>query len=259
MIERLSLEMPRTSSAETSDFSWAPQKARKSDLVRHVTDALRKEIIEGRFDETTFLPSEVKIAEMFGVSRPVVRESMRMLRSQGLVETRQGRRPQVKPMDHLVSIDALSVMIQRGAGSLEDLLEVRYSIECDIAHLAAQRAGPEEIEALAKTVEDLKVAKETKSIMEADHDFHLCLAKCSKNAIYEVLIRLLHGLLDESLRHTVTQKGKDCALPGHKAILKAIRAADPEGAWKAMHNHLDGTQKLLKKRNLRRGSLPFKN
>lgn len=238
--------MAKTTNPENvNEAAWVPKRARKSDLVCYVTDTLRKEIIEGRFDDSHYLPSEIKLAEMFDVSRPVVRESMRMLRSQGLVEIRQGCRPQVKPIDTEVSIEAIELLIQRGAGSLEDLVEVRYSIECDIAALAAERATPEQVERLAQTVRDLEAANSTKRTMQADFDFHRCLAQCSGNAIYEILIQILHGLLEQSLRCTVSQKGKMCALPWHKAILKAVGNQDAGAARQAMHDHLEGTQKLI--------------
>ena len=69
------------------------------DLVQEVTERLREQILAGAFDADRSLPPEGQLGQALGVSRTVIREAMRILAAQGLVEVSQGRTPRVKPAD----------------------------------------------------------------------------------------------------------------------------------------------------------------
>ena len=87
---------------------WEPVRRSRTDLVKRVVDQLQEKILGGAFEQNGSLPAESTLAEYLGVSRPVVREAMRVLSAQGLIEVCQGKRARIKSADPQASIDALS-------------------------------------------------------------------------------------------------------------------------------------------------------
>src|SRR5262245_56895654 len=87
----------------------APQRA----LVEQVLEQLRGRILSQDYAAGAELPPEGTLAATLGVSRTVVREAMRILRAQGLVEVSQGRRPRVKPPDSQAAVDTFGMLLQR--------------------------------------------------------------------------------------------------------------------------------------------------
>src|SRR5689334_3741938 len=100
------------------------KSARSPDMVMTVLDRLTDHIIEGDFDPNGLLPPEGELAKSFGVSRTVIREAMRSLRAQGLVEVSQGKAPRVKPPDSKATIASLELLLRRNKATHLNLVEV---------------------------------------------------------------------------------------------------------------------------------------
>jgi len=214
----------------------APIK-RKS-LVESVTGELRKLILSGKPEPGKTLPSEGNLAKMFSVSRTVIREAMRNLRSQGLVEVSQGRSPRVKSADPSEAIDTLDVLLQRGNGTIEDLIEVRLALECEIVVTAAKRRTLENISRLEKTLTKMNAVNLLDEMIEMDVLFHKYLAQCTQNPIFVLLIETLGGLLREAQRKSYSIRGLHSSCDNHISILKAVKHNDSQVARQAMMEHL---------------------
>lgn len=217
------------------------------DLVRCVAEQIREQILAGVYKSEETLPSEGKLAEAFDVSRTVIREAMRILGAQGLVETSQGKQPRVKPADSETAVSSLRLFLRRGDHALLDLLEVRRPLETAIATLAAQRATPEQIKLLRASVEKIANAQSLARGMDADIEFHKLLAEASENSVFPLLLETLAGLLLRSRQETFTHGGMERAIAGHRAILAAVEKRDPAAARRAMSNHLDKTEQDLQR------------
>jgi DNA-binding transcriptional regulator YhcF (GntR family) len=120
--------MGRTVEKGAPAFTGGIASIDRPDLVTHVTAGLRKHILAGKLQPGSELPPEAKLAESFGVSRTVIREAMRHLRSQGLVEVMRGRKPRVKAVSTEASVDAINLLLQRAEASLPHLLEARFVV-----------------------------------------------------------------------------------------------------------------------------------
>jgi GntR family transcriptional repressor for pyruvate dehydrogenase complex len=221
-------------------------RVRRVDLVQEVVSRLRQEILTGQLTAETPLPSEGKLCLTLGVSRTVVREAMRILRAQGLVEVSQGRRPRVKPADPQDAVQALGTFLRRSEHSLLDLIEVRMPLETEIAALAAQRATPTHFAALEEAVRRMVRSQRLDEQIAADIDFHNVLAEATGNAVFQLLMVTLAGLMRESRRLTLSRTGLDRANEGHRAVLAAVRQADADEARRAMCRHLSMAQEDLR-------------
>src|SRR5436190_8473641 len=102
-------------------------------LVKQAEERLRRQILKRGPND--LLPSQGELAASLGVSRTVLREAMKHLEAEGLVEIAQGRRIRVKPAGPQASMRTLDAMLRRTDGSLAHLLEVRRPLEGEIAAL----------------------------------------------------------------------------------------------------------------------------
>jgi GntR family transcriptional repressor for pyruvate dehydrogenase complex len=217
----------------------------RTDMVATVLQDIKTRILAGQFGEDGVLPSEGDLARSYGVSRTVIREAMRGLRGQGLVEVSQGRAPRVKPVDSQTVISSLTTLLRRGGGTLLNLLEVRRPLETEMAALAAERSQPEDIAKLEETIVELGRASTLEKKIQIDGCFHRILAETARNPIFGLLMDTVSGLLHESRVHTISHSGVDIVIRHHTKILDEVRHHNVEGARKAMMAHLTMAQKDL--------------
>lgn len=218
----------------------------REDRVSEVLRQLSDQITAGAFGHDGALPPEGSLAETFGVSRTVVREAMRILRAQGLVEVSQGKPPRVKPADPQATIASLTLLLRRSEGTLLHLVEARRPLESEIALLAAERAGPADFDRLQETIDRLSTVRTLDERVRADVEFHRILAETSGNPVFCLLLETISGLLCESRRRTLTQSGSEIAAVGHRAVLAALRRRDGAAAKSAMLEHLTLAERDLR-------------
>ncbi len=214
-------------------------------LVRQTVDRMRSAILEHHFGVSGLLPPEPELTRDLGVSRTVLREALRHLEAQGLVEVSQGRRSRIRPADFHAAAATLELLLRRTKGTMNSLLEVRRPVESEIAALAAQRATEENREALTKAVLDLETAKDLDAQIEADVRFHRELARASQNPVYQALLETLNELMTASRHKTIGMHGVSGAIDGHRKILKEVLARSPDAARRVMLEHLCVTEKEL--------------
>jgi GntR family transcriptional repressor for pyruvate dehydrogenase complex len=218
----------------------------EGDLVAQVIDHLRKEIVSGSYAAGLSLPSEGSMAGTLAVSRTVIREAMRSLRSQGLIVMSQGARPRVAEVDPRPTVESLALLLKRSRTTLLQLTEARRPLESMIARLAAERASDAQIAALQATIDDLEEATTLADRVDADIRFHDLLAEATGNPVFSVLLQTLGGLLVESRRRTIKAAGPEPAIVGHREILAAVERHDTKAAEAAMRRHLDWAEEDIK-------------
>jgi DNA-binding FadR family transcriptional regulator len=206
-----------------------------------VADQLRAFVIRGDLRPGHRLPSEAKLAALFGVGRTTAREALRLLASQGLVATKRG----VTGGTFVIvpDRDAICRHLEANLGLLagsdrpgiEELLEARSVLEVPAARLAAGRHTEAQLDALAGTVPDGLVVNENMEQAE----FHMSLLRISGNQLLEVVTRPVFDVLRARLLRSAAPAGFwDRVVEYHCEILAAITRRDEEGAGEAMREHL---------------------
>jgi GntR family transcriptional repressor for pyruvate dehydrogenase complex len=218
-------------------------------LVEQTVAALREQILSGSYPSGAVLPSQGAICDELGVSRSVVREAMRTLQSQGLIEVTQGRRPCVLPAGPAPVIESLGTLVERSVISLQQLLEVRRPLEVEIAARAARQRSDEHVEQLRLSLDAMRDAGDLPAQVDADVHFHKILADASGNPLFGIMLDVLSKLLHESRRHTIRQSGIETALRFHERIFRAVQEWDVESARNAMREHMEQTALDLDRRN----------
>jgi len=195
------------------------------------------------------LPSEARLAELFGMSRTIVREALVRLASDGITEARRGAGSYVKnrPSEQLgahVPMAELSATL--------GTYEVRFVIEAEAARLAAQRRSPEQMAQINQRMVELRQAL-TSSATAHDEDWalHRAIAEATANPAFVASFDLLHDEVEHILRAGLDisrARAPEVVLAmvrEHEMIVDAIRAQDADGAALAMRWHLTQGRKRL--------------
>ena len=220
---------------------------KKTRIPEAIADRIRELILDATFKPGQPLPSERVLARRLGVSRGSVRDAFRMLEMLGLIEMRhgQGTFPRELSVDRLVTPLASVLTYRRDLQA--ELLDVRRMFEPAVAREAALRATDEDLAALDDVLDaqrrKLRVGQST--FLE-DTAFHAALAQATHNRVVLHIMGTLNGLLAESRKLTLRQKGRpQRSLQGHEAIVAALHRHDPDRAAQAMHRHIDQIANLL--------------
>lgn len=209
-----------------------------------VTKALTDLIRGGSYLPGARLPSESQMARDFGVSRTVIREAVSRLKSEGLVESRQGSGVFVRE----AGMD-MAFRIAPGKDSfVEQLLhvaELRRSVETEIAALAAERATPEQIQAIGLCLHaiDADVAHGGDGVA-ADIEFHRSIARATGNPHFLALWDFLSHFLRDTIRVTRMVEARrketgDQVVEEHRTIYEAILARNVDAARIAARKHIE--------------------
>ncbi|MGE5618693.1 MAG: FadR/GntR family transcriptional regulator [Sphingomonadaceae bacterium] len=211
----------------------------KSTLTRQVTSLLTEEIVSRRLPPNELLPKEQDLAEQLGVSRMVIRESLRMLAAFGLVDVRHGVGVFVNPPDAWQVEEPLSLLLRAERGSLMRWLEVRALFEVGLVRLAAIRATDQQLRDLSAPLDRMRASTVPEEVVSADLDFHLAISAATGNPLFEVLMRPIMKPVREYLLAAVRLPGRrDQSIAEHEAILRALDDRDPEHAATLMERHL---------------------
>ncbi|ALJ19873.1 FadR/GntR family transcriptional regulator [Microbacterium sp. No. 7] len=221
--------------------------ARKS-LVNVVADALLDRIVAGELDVGAALPSEAEIGEEFEVSRVTVREALRVLTAQGVVQVASGIGSSVRPIDEWRSIDALvryrSAHADDGDVAVQ-LIAVRRMFETEAAALAATRLSDEalvELDGCIDGMRDASARGDVDAFVAADLRFHDVIMRGSGNiflaALFDPITRVLAERRAETSRVPEIQSH---AIAEHRRVLEALRARDEAAARTAMDLHMQQT------------------
>lgn len=216
------------------------EPVRRSRIYEHIVEQIRALIREGRWTPGDQIPPERELADRFRVSRTSVREALRALEMQGVIESRQGGGTFVRTTDTEALVPPLATAILKGRRELAEVLEVRELIEPGIARQAAIRATDAHIAELENLLERQRVCVQLgRPFVDEDTAFHYTLAEAADNHIMLRLHNVILDLLRESRQSYLHVPDRpQMSLRGHESILNAIKARDADAAFSASLAHI---------------------
>jgi GntR family transcriptional repressor for pyruvate dehydrogenase complex len=223
------------------------EPVKRTKIYSEVASQLQRLIADGRVKPGDRLPPERELAEIFGVSRTSVRDAIRVLEMQGLVEPRQGEGTLVRqyPVDGVIT--TLADALAASKDFTADLFDMRRILEPPLARIAALRATSEDIVALEEILnaQAARVRADEVAIAE-DTAFHYRLAQVSKNQVIPKVMDVIMDLLAESRARSLQgAKRAEKSLEGHRQILEAIKRRDGEEAAERMRAHIEEIEVVL--------------
>lgn len=230
-------------------------------LLDGLVDALAGQIQSGELAPGAQLPGEAAIGDRWGVSRPVVREALALLRDRGYLYTVNGSGTFVRHPD-VSHVSAALVrhmnLTERDVLTVDHLYEARTAIEVAGARLAALRADARDHDALRTYLQGMQDSRNDKAeYAAADVGFHVAVARASKNPLLPALLTpLVQTIVEGVMESHRTPRGVALGLKGHGLVLEAVVGGDADGAAAAMARHLQDSRKIFPPDVLLRFSTP---
>jgi GntR family transcriptional repressor for pyruvate dehydrogenase complex len=241
-------------SSSDPTVSAAPQagqvfrRMRFAPAYKAVSAEIERIIVSGELEPGAALPTEAELAQRFGVNRSTLREAIRQVEQEGLVERREGRRL-------FVALPGLTDFAPRAIRSLvlqqatfHEVWQVAVALEPLAARLAALAASDEDLAALAANLARMEALAAggpdrdaaNAALIELDVEFHAMVARASRNRA------LMLAREPVSLLYSTTLAKMQVALPqmqarnsaAHREILQALRKGDADGAEQWMRKHI---------------------
>ncbi|WP_028317112.1 FadR/GntR family transcriptional regulator [Desulfobulbus elongatus] len=226
---------------------FTPIKPKK--VSSQIADQIRDSILAGDFTPGEKLPPERELAEMFGVSRPSVREALNMLASSGLVMSYQGGGTVVLSLVDAGQGNTLSDLIRSQQDRALEVIEVRKCMESWTAYYAAQRALPEDL----RRMEEILAGMEKNLVghlpsEDLDANLHIVIARATHNIVWLHLMQSIFDAMKEFQRGVwravyLTNEDHNLLFKHHAAIVGAIRSRAADAAREAMMHHLTFAEK----------------
>ncbi|MCK5157275.1 MAG: FadR family transcriptional regulator [Spirochaetales bacterium] len=213
------------------------------EIINQFVEMLR----EDRIKVGEKLPAERALADMFQVSRPSVREALRVMETIGLIETRAGGGAFVTDLNLAPFINTFAPLITRREGSELELLDLRELLEVKAVGLTAESAGPEAILSMEEIIQRMYQAIEIKDADEGarcDIEFHRMIFESSGNYVLMQTAHYVNSLMEISIKgnRAILLRDEHNAVKlcsEHQAIFEAIRQKDPVLARKHMTEHIE--------------------
>jgi len=218
--------------------------------VALVTTAISAYIRENALGPGDILPSEDSLSKELGVSRTVVREGLRSLAAMRLIDVNVGRRARVASLD-LNAMSAITVQgYETGQISVQQIYDVRRTIEMRTVALAALRRKAAEatlIVGYARAM--LDHIERPDVVMDNDILFHEAIAEASQNPVFRLIVGAFRGVTQQTWGVSWRSRASDDlrlqSVMNHNAIAAAIREGDPKCASDLMAAHFDNSVAAL--------------
>ena len=236
-------EDPRVSKEGIKGASAAESTA------RHLEDL----ILEGSLRPGDPLLPEREMAARLNVSRPTLRQGMKLLEDKGLLVAEPGGGRAVAPLATSITDPLIELMAERSEEVVDHYLELRAMLEGMAATLAARRANSVDRETLRGCLARIDAAHakaDPHDEADADVDLHLAVYEASHNIVLLQIMRALSGMLRRGVFHNreklyARSEVRDVLMQQHRGIVEAIMAHDPVAAGRAAEEHIQYTQRVM--------------
>lgn len=218
---------------------------RRRGLQEEIQNIVKRYIIDHRFRPGDVLPGEGELARQMGISRPSLREAMKVLQTIGVVETRHGSGTYVGSLSLDPFADGMAFQIliaaQHDQGPPQDLLdiiEIREVIETTKVRQVIGRHSKEQLEHLRQLCEEMEMLEVGGGAFgDLDMQFHRALYEPIDSHVYDEFIKAFWKISNLTIRPYADRFTRD-ANAEHRAIVDAIVGQDARGAGDAMSAHI---------------------
>lgn len=222
----------------------------KQNIVDEVYAQIKNNIVNGTWKPGDKIPSEHELCQMFKVSRVSVRSAIQKMRAIGIITTRHGQGSFISQSIQDRILNDLTPIMNITEREFMDMMEFRETIEFKCIDLAVQRADEEDIRRIEQALEKMVAGQsDYKKYTAADIEFHVAIAKASKNEILYQVVKNTHAyseFLEEMNRvFGVSEE----SVEGHIQQLEALKRRDSEAVKVLIKIGMNGNIEKLRERN----------
>lgn len=207
----------------------------RQNVADYVIHQLLNQMVGGKLKSGDKLPGENEIATQLGVGRNSVREAMKVLQTLGILERHQGDGSYVAE-SYKMPFDWLLFPLLSRIGTSQDLVELRRVLEIGVTELVIEKASTADFDELEQRMLAMEDASKNKEIdgdllAELDVEFHITLARITKNPALVELSKLVMKLFAPSMKaHLTSPDGLPVATKDHRMFVEALRMRDRDDA-----------------------------
>ncbi|MDX9872589.1 MAG: FadR/GntR family transcriptional regulator [Clostridia bacterium] len=216
------------------------KKLNKENLSDQIIKQIKEMIENGILKPEDRLPSERELALKLGVSRLPLREALKTLQFINVLEVRQGEGYVVKGLDRIKLLDILEEACEPAQDTLNDLMEIRATLEMKAVELACSRRTEKDLARMLAAIEDMErnIDSEDQEI-NASIEFHNAVMKASHNKLFVAIMACFSDILIEGRMQTWRVKDRyKRAIEEHRIIYDAIKKRDVKAAVECMEKHV---------------------
>jgi DNA-binding FadR family transcriptional regulator len=224
-------------------------------LARQIADNLQTAIFNGDVRADERLPSEHELADKFDVSRPTIREALKILAARNLTRSRRGpsggtfvKKPTQEEVQEIIS-NTTTMLINSGELDFQSFHEARYEFETFCCRLAAERRKPEHLEKMKAECEIQKdSATNHEDFCHSDVRFHRIVVDATDNALLKMIIDPVFDALQPIFNMAIYRyRDRDRIVAQHRMIYAALEDHDADKAVKVMIEQLDDLNEQMHK------------
>lgn len=221
----------------------------KQNIVNIVYEKLKENIASGDWAPGSKIPSESQMQKMFNVSRVSIRSAIQRLRDLGIVVTYQGKGTFVSEKIGKIGIDDFNLVMNLSEKDFLDMMVFRQTIEYKCLDLAVENGTDEDFESMEEALNQMfRYRNDYKKYSEADFDFHLAIAKASKNTVFFNVIHSIRDLYYQYLEELNRVIGVTLeSIEVHLQLFRAIQNRDAEKAKKILNDAMEDNIESIKK------------
>lgn len=218
----------------------------KENLSDVTFDRILGMIIQENLKEGDKLPSESEICKKLEVGRNTVRTALSRLVAVGLISSVQGKGYYVRDVNKNSFINSLVPVIAYSSDDLVWLTQFRIGFEGQAASIAAENADEDDLRSIKKAIDFCGEHLEDDYLFaKGDMEFHLAVARASKNQIFYQIFLIIEKLYTVWLENFVVSHGKHTSHIFHTNVYEAIKRKDSEAAKKNMTSHMEDVLKKV--------------
>ncbi len=228
----------------------ALQPVIRRSVPEEVFEQIATGVLSGEMQPGEALPSERRLAEVLGVSRPAVREALKRLSAASLVDVRQGGVTTVRDFRRHAGLDLLPHLLFAG-GELDpavfrSILEARLRIGPKVAELAAEHQGPELAASLEAALRTLEAQDDPVQWQRDTLEFWDRVVDGAGSIVFRLMYNAFRAAYEPALAALGTAITAEARRPeAYRKLADAIRAGDPAAARKAGHDVLEFTNAAM--------------
>jgi GntR family transcriptional regulator, transcriptional repressor for pyruvate dehydrogenase complex len=221
----------------------ALQPVTRRSVPEEVFEQIAADVLSGEMQPGEALPSERRLADVLGVSRPAVREGLKRLSSAGLVEVRHGGLTTVRDFRRHAGLDLLPRLLFRN-GKLDtavfrSILEARLRIGPKVAELAAERHGPELAQVLGDSLRTLETEKDLLEWQRQALEFWEHVVDGAGSIVYRLMYNAFRDAYEPALVVLAGAMTAEAKRPdAYRKLADAICSGDSAGAKEAAEDDL---------------------
>ena len=230
---------------------FVPRPITTTSAAHQIAEQIRLGILRGELPPGQRLPSETELASEFAVSRGTIRETMKLLSAQQLVEATRGaaggtfvRLPE--PDDVAAAMgDTIALWFNAGSTSVAEVNAAREWIERGCTIMAATQRTEEDLASIREAVVAMEAPGiEMDEMLEFDIDFHVAISRAAHNAVLELAMNAIHIVRPYTNTMMVPLLSIEKIAGQHRAIYEAIAERDEERARTAFDVHAAHLEEL---------------